>query len=179
MTEKYTQAQKQTLLAKGHALKAADGHIAFPIDDREDVANAKATIGLSKIPAPQIRRHIMKVAKKIGAADMIPAHWNPDGSVKAQRYSNGATVERIDVIGEINQTLIEMARAVRNGERVTPAVWPGLESAKRALDQEQERVNAAYAHLAELGKASGRSISGGNSRRSFDYGTDDAPRYPR
>jgi len=79
---KYTQAEIDALGAKGKAFKNPDGHYSYPIADKEDLANAIHAVGRGNADHDSIRRYVIRRAKALGASDMIPDSWKPDGSIK-------------------------------------------------------------------------------------------------
>lgn len=75
------------LSAEGRRQAAAHGQAMpggrFPITNREDLANAIRAVGR----APEgdrnmVRRFIMRRARALNAADLIPDTWAEDGSLK-------------------------------------------------------------------------------------------------
>lgn len=58
----------------------------FPVRNRTDLAKAILAVGQVKPPTEEaratVRRFVMKRAKALGAADMIPDTWAADGSLK-------------------------------------------------------------------------------------------------
>lgn len=74
-------AFRQKLLAKGQAMPNDDGPPKFPINDGDDVAKAAALHGqVDASDQPAVKRHIIKVAKKIGATDRLPDDWQPSSN---------------------------------------------------------------------------------------------------
>lgn len=57
----------------------------FPIETRDDLANAIRAVGRVQPPTEEarakVRRFIIRRAKAINAADAIPDTWNADGSL--------------------------------------------------------------------------------------------------
>lgn len=73
----YTKSQRQKLAAKGQAMENPDTGGDYPIDNAEDVKDAVHLVGKSKHHSTSaVKRHIIKVAKKIGAASALPEDWN-------------------------------------------------------------------------------------------------------
>lgn len=70
-------AARRKLAAKGEALPGGR----FPIPDRAYLAKAIRAVGRAKGDHTLVRRYIIRRAKALGAADMIPAGWKPDGSL--------------------------------------------------------------------------------------------------
>lgn len=58
----------------------------FPIRNREDLAKAIRAVGRAKggeSGRGAVRRFIIKRARALGLANMIPANWAADGSLKS------------------------------------------------------------------------------------------------
>lgn len=91
---KYTQKDRDAMAAKGQAMP--DG--SYPIADKQDLQNAIHAVGRGGADHDAIRRHIIKRAKSLGAADMIPDNWNADGSLKNQNSANALAL-RADLCG--------------------------------------------------------------------------------
>ncbi|MBX7464965.1 hypothetical protein K1Y80_02565 [Streptomyces sp. MAG02] len=81
-TEAYTADQKQDALAKGQAMKNADGEPAYPIKSKADLRKAIRAVGRGGADHDDIRAHIIHRAKALGLTSMIPDTWNKDGSMK-------------------------------------------------------------------------------------------------
>lgn len=64
---------------------AADGHAmpdgSYPIETSEDLRNAIHAVGRGGADHDEIRKHIIKQAKRLDAEENIPDNWNPDGSI--------------------------------------------------------------------------------------------------
>src|SRR6516164_4047723 len=86
---KYNAEQLRTMAKNGQAMP--DG--AYPIADREDLGNAVHAVGRGGADHDAIRRHIMKRAKAMGAASMIPDHWQADGSIDDMMAGSGRAEE--------------------------------------------------------------------------------------
>jgi hypothetical protein len=85
---KYTQAEVDTLGAKGHALKDDDGeHYSYPIDDLQDLKRAIKAVGRGSADHDKIRKYIIGRAKGMGKSTLIPENWNSDGSIKPEAKS--------------------------------------------------------------------------------------------
>ncbi|MFF3151811.1 hypothetical protein [Streptomyces sp. NPDC057910] len=80
--EAYTAGQKQDALAKGQAMKNADGEPAYPIKSKADLRKAIRAVGRGGADHDDIRAHIIQRAKALGLTSMIPDTWNKDGSMK-------------------------------------------------------------------------------------------------
>lgn len=73
-------AFRKKLLDKGQAMPNDDGPPKFPINDGDDVKKAADLHGqVDDKDKPAVKRHIIKVAKKIGATDKLPNDWKPNG----------------------------------------------------------------------------------------------------
>lgn len=70
-------ATRRALAARGEALPGGR----FPIPDRAYLGKAIRAVGRAKGDHTLVRRYIIRRAKALGAADMIPAGWKPDGSL--------------------------------------------------------------------------------------------------
>lgn len=80
--EAYDADQMKAMAAKGHAMKNADGDPSYPIANVADLKKAIKAVGRGKADHSAIRKHILKRAKALNSMDLIPANWNPDGTVK-------------------------------------------------------------------------------------------------
>ena len=68
----FTAEQRKALAKKGFALP--DG--SYPIENKQDLQNAIRSIGRTNKPKAQVKAHIMKRARALGAADMLPPDWS-------------------------------------------------------------------------------------------------------
>jgi hypothetical protein len=82
MAAKYDADELKKLLAKGHAIKNADGDPSYPIADEEDLDKAIKAVGRGGADHDSIRKHIIKRAKALGLSAKVPDTWNANGSVK-------------------------------------------------------------------------------------------------
>lgn len=80
---KYSAEDKRKLAAKGHAMRADDGTIDYPIDDEEDLGKAIRAVGRGGADHDKIRKYVIGRAKALGKSDQIPDNWASDGSLKA------------------------------------------------------------------------------------------------
>lgn len=71
----FTAEERRMLAKQGRAMP--DG--SFPIRNRSDLENAIGLAGNAKNPAAA-RRFIIRRAIALGARNMIPDTWKPDGS---------------------------------------------------------------------------------------------------
>ena len=81
---KYDTDDLNAMLAKGHAIKNADGDPSYPVEDEEDLDKAIKAVGRGGADHDAIRKHIIKRAKALGLSAKIPDNWNADGSLKGQ-----------------------------------------------------------------------------------------------
>jgi HK97 family phage prohead protease len=87
--DKYSDAQRKDLAAKGFALP--DG--SFPIMDAEDLANAVRLIGLGNNPKSDVKAFIVKRAKALNLTAKLPADWRS----KRKPRSRAVDVRRPEV----------------------------------------------------------------------------------
>lgn len=79
-----TQAKRDKAESKGHAMPGGR----YPIDTEADLDNAIRAVGRAGGKAGteqdrnQVRRHIIKQAKRLGLEAKIPDSWSPDGTLK-------------------------------------------------------------------------------------------------
>lgn len=74
-----TQRQRDTAESKGQAMRGGR----FPIRNRNDLENAIRAVGRAKGDRDAVRRFIIKRARALGLAHMIPDTWGSDGSLKS------------------------------------------------------------------------------------------------
>lgn len=79
---KYSAEDKRKLAAQGHAMHGPGGEPDYPIDDKEDLAKAINAVGRGGADHDKIRAYIIRRAREMGHADMIPDNWASDGSLK-------------------------------------------------------------------------------------------------
>lgn len=87
MAAKYDTDDLNKMLAKGHAIKNANGDPSYPIEDEEDLDKAIKAVGRGGSDHDAIRKHIIKRAKALGLSSKIPDNWNADGSMKGATSS--------------------------------------------------------------------------------------------
>ncbi len=69
----YSADQRKEMAKKGHAMP--DG--SYPIGDAEDVKSAAGLVGHSKkYSADQVKAHVIKNARRLGATGALPDSWN-------------------------------------------------------------------------------------------------------
>lgn len=92
----FTEEQRKTLAEKGQALK--DG--SYPIRNKADLKNAIRAIGrANKSKRAEVRKHIIKRAKALGAAKLIPETWGLTASGDDLRA-------RIPVVAAVEETVV-------------------------------------------------------------------------
>lgn len=76
----FSTMQRKQLASPGKA--EPDG--SYPIRNRSDLQNAIRAVGRAGSPEDQakVRRFIMKRARAMDLASLIPVNWNSDGSTK-------------------------------------------------------------------------------------------------
>jgi hypothetical protein len=89
-TEELSAKAKQTALAKGQAMKNANGDPSYTIKSKADLRRAIKAVGRGGADHDKIRAHIIKRAGALGLSALIPDNWNKDGSMKetTTRYSD-------------------------------------------------------------------------------------------
>lgn len=102
----FTAEQRRQLAKKGFALP--DG--SYPIENKQDLQNAIRSIGRTNKPKAQVKRHIIKRARALGATDMLPQDW---------RTSNMSVMEQIKALfqgDEAQEELADIRKQVEAGE---------------------------------------------------------------
>jgi hypothetical protein len=81
---------KRAALAKGQAMKNADGEPAYPIKSKAQLRKAIRAVGRGGADHDKIRAFIIKRAAAMGLSALIPDTWNKDGSMNESttRYSD-------------------------------------------------------------------------------------------
>jgi hypothetical protein len=89
-TEELSAKAKQAALAKGQAMKNANGDPSYTIKSKADLRRAIKAVGRGGADHDKIRAHIIKRAGALGLSALIPDNWNKDGSMKetTTRYSD-------------------------------------------------------------------------------------------
>lgn len=126
----------------------------YPIENEADLAKAIRAVGRAggsdgdEADRREVRRHVMKRARALGKADMIPDTWNSDGSLKTGGNTSGGTKNAV---------------AARHGTRAwcewvadavpiePPAAWfadPQLTGPVKVTVTDEGRV---YGHIAAWG----------------------------
>ncbi len=129
---KIGEEERSSLAKKGQAL--ADG--SFPIRNVEDLKNAVKAFGRAKEEdRPVVRRHIMKRARQLKAADLIPDQWKNAHSMQAAQ-----NIDRMrSVIASLSSEF-----AAPEGEEISDADLEKLVEAKtEAEKQTAEEIKIA------------------------------------
>lgn len=84
--KEFSDEKRAALAKKGHALK--DG--AYPIENEADLGNAVQAYGRAVAAGrgDEVKAHITKRARALGATDKLPADWK--GSTKEEAAAQGA-----------------------------------------------------------------------------------------
>jgi hypothetical protein len=130
----FTDAQRKAMADKGDAMP--DG--GFPIATRADLENAVRAYGRAKNKRA-VRRHIMKRARALGAADLIPEDWT-----QMARAENGESEDQV-TRGEAEQA----QGAVGAGEGTADAGGSTAEDDAAVDDEGGEQVDAGAENEAD------------------------------
>lgn len=82
---KYSDDDLKDMLAKGHAMKNANGDASYPVEDEDDLEKAIKAVGRGSADHDSIRKHIIQRAHALGLAGKLPDNWNTDGSLKDEK----------------------------------------------------------------------------------------------
>lgn len=76
----FNTAQRKKLAKAGEAMPGGS----YPIRNKSDLQNAIQSVGRAGSPEDmaKVRRFIMKRARALDLASLIPANWSSDGSTK-------------------------------------------------------------------------------------------------
>jgi hypothetical protein len=189
---RYSAEQLRQMLADGKAMKNPDGDPSYPIADKEDLSNAINAVGRGKGDHSAIRAFIMRRAKALGAADMIPDNWSSskaadteetmteealDKAIAATEAEAEAVVGKttdpgaVEIPAEVVKTVTE---ETSNEETLIKAFTSSLEKADNPLRKMLAEIVEASAKttaksLSELGerlvKVEGMAIPGGPTLR--------------
>ncbi|NEA22575.1 hypothetical protein [Actinomadura bangladeshensis] len=96
---KYDAAQLKVLLAKGQAMKNADGEPSYPIADEQDLRTAIRAVGRGGADHDKIRAYIVRRAKALGKSDLIPADWTSAKPAKAKESAEPPSREELREAG--------------------------------------------------------------------------------
>lgn len=80
--EESSAKQKRAMLAKGQAMRNANGEPSYTIKSKADLRRAIKAVGRGGADHDKIRAFIIKRATALGLSNMIPDNWNKDGSMK-------------------------------------------------------------------------------------------------
>jgi Escherichia/Staphylococcus phage prohead protease len=108
LRSKYSTDEIAELGAKGQALKNGASDWSYPIKDEDDLRKAIRAVGRSGSDHDAIRRHGIKVAKKLGYSELIPDNWASNGSLE-DKNSVWDTTEKRDTA---NNTFTALEGAV-------------------------------------------------------------------
>jgi phage head maturation protease len=79
----FSQDERDEAADSGHAM--SDG--SYPIENVEDLRNAIHAVGRGGADHNEIRRHIIRQAKRLNASNLIPSNWSKDGSLMEDEKS--------------------------------------------------------------------------------------------
>lgn len=79
---KYSMADKKKMVGQGKAILNDAGKPSYPIDDEDDLKKAIKAVGRGGADHDSIRKFVIKRAKALGKADLIPSNWNKNGTLK-------------------------------------------------------------------------------------------------
>lgn len=80
----YSKDQRKSMASKGQAMPDPERGGRFPIRNRADLERAIKAVGRAKggdSGRRAVRRYIMRRAKALGLASLIPSSWGSDGEV--------------------------------------------------------------------------------------------------
>lgn len=83
---KYSSEEMASMLKAGKAMANPKGDPSYPIADEADLSNAIKAVGRGSGDHSAIKRHIIKRAKALGKADMLPEDWT-DKAVEAEEQT--------------------------------------------------------------------------------------------
>lgn len=114
---KYSADDLRRMAGNGEAMKDES----YPIGDEDDLGKAIRAVGRGGADHDAIRRHVIKRAKALGKASMIPDNWSSDGSLKSG-VSKEAGVSNVakDMGPEMDD-----AEAVADMDPTIPLAEPG------------------------------------------------------
>lgn len=107
---KYNADQLKAMLAKGQAMKNANGDPSYPIADEEDLHNAIHAVGRGGGSHDAIRAHIISRAKALGMSSALPDDWTSGGS-------DGGRAAWDNVERRYTSSMMEV-RAIDDGQRI-------------------------------------------------------------
>ena len=118
--DKYDTAQLKAMKAKDETFP---GTTSYPIADEEDLQNAIHAVGRGNSDHDSIRAYVMKRAKALGLAHLIPDNWAEDGSLtdKKAMWTDVETRASFQVLRDSLEAAICSSLPMSDGE---PAyVW--------------------------------------------------------
>jgi hypothetical protein len=148
---KISEEERMALAKEGKAMP--DG--AYPIRNVEDLKNAIQAYGRSKASERKaVRKHIIKRARKLRQADLIPSHWLHADSMEAAEkvaamraaITAAATVETETDSDDANPSYIRevVVAAGPKAEEISETELKKLKEAKEEADkQTEEEIKAA------------------------------------
>lgn len=89
----------------------------FPIENKADLQNAIRAVGRAKGGAAgraAVRRFIMKRAKVLGASNMIPKSWRPDGTLWTMAEDHAQDKKRGIKEGSPEDKKIDASRGLKD-----------------------------------------------------------------
>jgi hypothetical protein len=127
---KISEEERSSLSKKGQALP--DG--SFPIRNVDDLKNAIKAFGRAKEEdRPVVRRHIMKRARQLKAADLVPDQWKNAHSMQAAHN-----------IDRMRSVIASLSAEFAEGEDISDADLEKLVEAKQEAEkQTAEEIKAA------------------------------------
>lgn len=134
---KISEEERMKLAEEGKAL--ADG--AYPIRNVEDLKNAIQAYGRAK-PSErrEVRKHIIKRARQLKQADLIPDQW-----------SNADSAEAESMVASMRSKLESLTAATPVNEEISDADLKELKDAKKEADKQTEE-EIAQAEKVRTGK---------------------------
>lgn len=106
-------AQRKQAASNGQAMPGGR----YPIRDKADLQNAIHAAGRAKggeAGRAAVRRFIMKRAKALGASDMIPGTWRPDGSLWTDAEDHADDARRGIKEGSARDKALDARRGVKD-----------------------------------------------------------------
>ncbi len=143
---KISTEERMVLAKEGKAL--SDG--AYPIRNEEDLKNAIQAYGRSKpSERKEVRKHIIKRARQLKRADLIPDEW-----------SNAGSAEAAEIVASL-RSRIEVVVAAPKAEEISEEELEELRKIKEEADkQTQEEIDAAREVKANRGNLPDRDEDG-------------------
>ena len=144
---KISEEERMKLAEEGKALP--DG--AYPIRNVEDLKNAIQAYGRSKSSERRmVRKHIIKRARQLNKAELIPQHWLHAGSAEAE-----------SIVAAMRSKVEAIRAAAPAGEEISDEDLKKLRDAKEEADkQTEEEIEAAEEVRANRGNLPERDEEG-------------------